>query len=139
MRRIEFDAGHRLIGHSGKCRHIHGHRYAAEVFVSSDKLDQIGMVVDFGEVKRLVGSWIDQNWDHNLLLNQDDPQLLHLTMTEERRPYVMSCNPTAENMARELFDAAAKLLPAGSMLQCIRLWETPTCFAEYPHSSEYRP
>jgi len=74
-RKLEFDAGHRVLGHESKCAHLHGHRYVVEITVSSFGLDEISRVVDFGVVKGLVGQWLDENWDHNMLLHMDDPLL----------------------------------------------------------------
>lgn len=72
-RRFEFDYGHRVLGHEGKCRHLHGHRGRAEVTVSASELDDLGRVIDFSVIKEKVGSWIDEHWDHNLLLHPEDP------------------------------------------------------------------
>lgn len=79
--RIEFDAAHRLLNHNGKCRHIHGHHYVAEVTLASgwankhpaDELDKLGMIADFAQVKILLKDWIDTKWDHNILLHEYDP------------------------------------------------------------------
>jgi 6-pyruvoyltetrahydropterin/6-carboxytetrahydropterin synthase len=130
-RKIEFDYGHRVLGHGGKCRHLHGHRGIAEITVSGEALDLLGMVIDFGSVKKIVGDWIDSHWDHRLLLSLEDPQLLHLQATEEQSPYVMANgNPTAENMAKELFTQCQKLLPR-VIISRVRIWETPSCSADY--------
>ncbi len=133
VRKLEFDYGHRVLGHEGKCRHFHGHRGVAEIEVVALDLDSVGRVIDFGVVKELVGGWTDVHWDHSLLLHSDDPQLLHLKSTEERPPYVMKFgNPTAENMARELFGIAEQLLsPYQIRVQAVVIWETPACRAEY--------
>ena len=130
-RKLEFDAGHRILGHEGKCRFLHGHRYSAEITVEAHELDSVGRVIDFGIIKTIVGKWIDENWDHNLLLNSKDPQRYHLETTEERLPYIMSCNPTAENIARELFKMAVLLLPSHLQVVQVRIWETPNCYADY--------
>ena len=53
---IEFCYGHRLVGHSGKCRYLHGHNGLLEVDIDAEELDAMGMVVDFGEVRDLVKS-----------------------------------------------------------------------------------
>src|SRR5436853_739224 len=100
-RRFEFDYGHRVLGHEGKCRHLHGHRGVAEVTVQGLELDSLGRVIDFSVLKREVGEWIDNNWDHNILLNTQDP--LWQEVPEEslifanRRPFLFgNRNPTAE-------------------------------------------
>ena len=147
-RRIEFDAGHRVLGHEGKCKHLHGHRYRVEITVRGPKLDALGRVIDFGEVKRLVGGWVDANWDHNLLLHPDDPLLAtHPDLAEHihgRAPYVMlphgrKLNPTAENMAETLFSVACMLLgERGLEVIHVRLYETPNSWADYTPNTDAR-
>ena len=133
-RRLEFDYGHRVLGHGGKCRSLHGHRGVAEITVQATQLDGLGMVVDFSLVKELIGGWIDAHWDHTLLLHPSDPQLAHLQETEERPPYTMiEGNPTAENMAAHLWGVSSRLLSSrGFTVVNIRIFETPNCWADYP-------
>ena len=71
-KKIEFQAGHRITQHGGKCRKLHGHRYIAEVSFASETLDSMGMVVDFDVIKSTVSEWIMSNWDHNLILYEKD-------------------------------------------------------------------
>jgi 6-pyruvoyltetrahydropterin/6-carboxytetrahydropterin synthase len=147
-RHFEFDAGHRLVGHEGKCRFLHGHRYKAEYTMvpagGACWLDSVGRVLDFGVIKKRVGEWINDNWDHNLVLNQDDPLLSRQVMEtathrqskfasevfQGRWPYVMKSNPTAENMVVELYEKTHLLLPEVRIIQ-VRLWETPNCHADF--------
>jgi 6-pyruvoyltetrahydropterin/6-carboxytetrahydropterin synthase len=143
-RRLEFDSGHRVLGHEGKCKNLHGHRYVAEITVDAPALDQLGRVVDFGMVKGLVGDWIDKYWDHNLLLHPEDPlaTVLDSPRLLGREPYIMTRgNPTAENMAAELLQIAQGLFNNAGyrnlLVTCVRLYETPNCWADaYP---EYNP
>lgn len=136
-RRLEFDAGHRVWGHEGKCNHLHGHRYAVEITVTSDLLDKVGRVVDFSVIKARVGTWIDDNWDHRLLLNSADPlaALLHSDDARPCRagaPFLFSAvNPTAEVIARHLFHVCEKLLPEFTITNVV-CRETPNCAATYP-------
>ncbi len=133
-RRLEFDAAHRVLGHEGKCKHLHGHRYVCEITVRANGLDNLGRVVDFGVVKERVGTWVDTHWDHNALLNATDP----LWTNPEARdlafpqvgPYLFNGNPTAENIAAELFRIATKLLPPPLEVVGVVVWETPNCRAE---------
>ena len=134
-RKIEFDAGHRLVGHESKCANLHGHRYVAEITVSAAALDSVGRVIDFSKIKELVGGWIDLYWDHNMLFNKNDPILDVMDQQDplygKKKPYLMSENPTAENMARVLLGIAQELLePHGIAVDRIRLYETPNCWAE---------
>ncbi|MGL4226390.1 MAG: 6-pyruvoyl trahydropterin synthase family protein, partial [Rickettsia sp.] len=74
-RRIEFDAGHRIIGHQNKCQFLHGHRYVLEITIAANETDKLGMVIDFGLIKDLAKKWIDENFDHSLILHQDDKEM----------------------------------------------------------------
>jgi 6-pyruvoyltetrahydropterin/6-carboxytetrahydropterin synthase len=85
------------------------------------------MVVDFSEVKRVVGGWIDANLDHKMILHRDDPILPSLR--ERNEPvYVVDVNPTAENIARLIFGVVKSL---GFPVVEVTLWETENSFATY--------
>jgi 6-pyruvoyltetrahydropterin/6-carboxytetrahydropterin synthase len=134
-KRIEFDYGHRVLGHKGKCNHLHGHRGVAEITCSSRSLDDLGVVIDFAIIKQVVGAWIDEHWDHNLILNADDPILYHKEVFAGKEPYVMpdERNPTAEELAHLLFlEAGALLAVYGVKVSKVRFYETPTSYSEYP-------
>src|ERR1700738_3548991 len=70
---IRFCYGHRLLNYDGKCRHLHGHNGRAVISLAADALDALGMVVDFSQIKRVVGAWIDAQLDHRMILHRDDP------------------------------------------------------------------
>ena len=126
-REIEFCYGHRLLGYAGKCRHLHGHNGKAVITLEAPGLDRLGMVTDFSEVKRVVGKWIDDTLDHKMLLHRDDPAIPELRRLGE--PFVeLDVNPTAENIARLIFDRAASL---GLPVVEVTLWETENSFATY--------
>jgi 6-pyruvoyltetrahydropterin/6-carboxytetrahydropterin synthase len=127
-RRIEIDAGHRLLRHDGKCRHAHGHRYAFEVTVEAE-LDAVGRVVDFSVIKERVGAWLDEHWDHAFICQTGDPLLVSLRELELRHAEV-AFSPTAENLARHVAQIAQSLLP-GLAVRSVRCWETPNCVAEW--------
>jgi 6-pyruvoyltetrahydropterin/6-carboxytetrahydropterin synthase len=130
-RELTFCYGHRLLNHDGKCRHLHGHNGRAVITLESAELDAMGMVMDFGKLKRIVGGWIDETLDHRMLLHRDDPALPPLRAQGEPI-HVMEVNPTAENIARLIFDfAAAQGFPVSE----VRLWETESCYATYSRSS----
>ena len=126
-REISFCYGHRLLNYDGKCRHLHGHNGKAVITLEADRLDQRGMVLDFSELKRVVSAWIDENLDHKMLLHRDDPVLAMLQAKGEP-VFVMDSNPTAESIARLIFDFTAA---RGYPVVEVRLWETETCFATY--------
>ena len=126
-REISFCYGHRLLNYEGKCRHLHGHNARALITLEGQELDQTGMLVDFTEIKRHVQRWIDDNLDHNMLLWSEDP-ILPLLVERGERVFVMDCNPTAENIARLIFNqAASQNLPVVEVI----LWETEKCHATY--------
>jgi 6-pyruvoyltetrahydropterin/6-carboxytetrahydropterin synthase len=128
---IEFDAGHRILGYSGKCRSPHGHRYRAEVFVITEDLDPVGFSLDLAAVKAPLKAWIDEHWDHGFLLNASDTVLLTaLTSVPEAKVFVLKRgNPSAELMAHELFDVATGAL--GLPVTRVRVWDTPNQYSEY--------
>jgi 6-pyruvoyltetrahydropterin/6-carboxytetrahydropterin synthase len=126
-REIEFCYGHRLLNYDGRCRHLHGHNARAVITLQGPALDGRGMLIDFGEIKRKVQYWIDENLDHTMLLCTEDP-LLPLLQARGERVFVMECNPTAENIARLIYEEAAR---AGLPVTEVVLWETAHCFAAY--------
>lgn len=124
---IHFCYGHRLLNYEGKCRFLHGHNARVEIEISGLKLDSRGMVVDFNDMKQKLQTWIDSTLDHKLLLNRADPLIPNLD--KEREPFIlMDANPTAEAIAKLIFDHAQK---EGFAVTEIRLWETPSSFATY--------
>jgi 6-pyruvoyltetrahydropterin/6-carboxytetrahydropterin synthase len=126
-KQIEFSYGHRLRNYDGKCQHVHGHNGIAEVELSSEELDDRGMVYDFGDLKDDVKGWIDDNMDHAMLVRHDDPLIEYLEETGEPY-YVMEENPTAEAIAREIYEYAES---QGHPVTSVRLWETGSSFATY--------
>lgn len=126
-REIEFCYGHRLLKYDGKCRYLHGHNGLAVLTFESESLDHRGMVLDFSDIKRAVSSWIDANLDHRMILNRADPAIPALEKLGEPL-YLLDTNPTAENIAREIFNVTKEL---GYPVVEARLWETPKCYATY--------
>jgi 6-pyruvoyltetrahydropterin/6-carboxytetrahydropterin synthase len=126
-RELTFCYGHRLLNYNGKCRHLHGHNGKAVITVSAETLDPLGMVMDFSKLKRVVGGWIDETLDHKMLLHKDDPALPFLRQQNEP-VYVLDVNPTAENIARLIYEYTAS---QGFAVVEVVLWETESCFARY--------
>jgi len=124
---IDFCYGHRLLGYRGKCEHLHGHNGRLMVAIEAAELDEQGMVIDFSEIKRVVSEWVDARLDHRMLLNRDDP--IVPVLKEIGEPLcLMDTNPTAENIARLIFDFATG---RGFPVVEVQLWETPRCCATY--------
>jgi 6-pyruvoyltetrahydropterin/6-carboxytetrahydropterin synthase len=129
-RRLEFDAGHRLIEHEGKCRYLHGHRYVLEATFSADSLDSLGRVIDFGVIKEKLGKWLDEHWDHTTILHEKDRSLGESIASHTKQViYYLPDNPTAENMAAYIFKAVCPTLfnDAGITCTSVTLHETPNC------------
>ena len=126
-REIPFCYGHRLLHYDGKCRHLHGHNGKAVITIEGDGLDRLGMVMDFSQIKRVVSTWIDAELDHRMLLHRDDPALPALRQLGEP-VVVLDVNPTAENIAKLIFDYAAA---QGFPVVEVKLWETESCYATY--------
>lgn len=136
-KRIEFCIGHRLIdGYEGPCSGIHGHNLTAEIVIHSSILNEVGMVIDFGIIKDRVKRWIDSKWDHGMIVNTRDQDLIKYLRETKQKHYITMGNPTMENMAAELFAHAATFLapplaPIGGKLAAVRIWETTSSVAEY--------
>lgn len=123
---IEFCYGHRLIG-DGPCRHLHGHNARLEIDVVGEQLDERGMVVDFSDLKRDVGRWINEHLDHRMILHQDDPAVPVLEEAGEPL-HVMAEPPTAEAICKLIFEQTAR---CGYRVSEVRLWESPETFVTY--------
>ncbi|HVO33015.1 MAG TPA: 6-carboxytetrahydropterin synthase [Elusimicrobiota bacterium] len=124
---IQFCYGHRLLNYAGKCRNFHGHNGTVEVKISTPSLDARSMVRDFSEIKSILKAWIDEHLDHRMILNEKDP--LRATLEKAGEPtFVLPENPTAENIARLIYETAKK---SGLPVSSVTLWETPNSFATY--------
>jgi 6-pyruvoyltetrahydropterin/6-carboxytetrahydropterin synthase len=112
-----FAAGHALRNYKGKCENVHGHNYRCQVTLEGAELDDIGLLVDFVELKRVVHGVLDQ-MDHQWL--------------NEFPPFDV-LNPSAENMARYIYEQVSEGLKTreGVRIGLVRLWETDTANATY--------
>ncbi|MBZ5575325.1 MAG: 6-carboxytetrahydropterin synthase QueD [Acidobacteriia bacterium] len=112
-----FAAGHALRNYHGKCENVHGHNYRCQVTMEGEQLDHVGLLVDFVALKKAVQVVIDR-LDHQWL--NDFPPFDVL-------------NPSAENMAKYIYDEVNKGIDAGPgvHLESVRLWETDTSVATY--------
>jgi 6-pyruvoyltetrahydropterin/6-carboxytetrahydropterin synthase len=124
---IDFCYGHRLLNYEGKCKFLHGHNGRAVISLEGEKLDERGMLVDFTDIKRSLRGWIDGTLDHRMILHRDDP-LLPLLKGLNEPVYVIAHNPTAENIARLIFEYAQQ---QGFPVVEVALWETRNSSAAY--------
>jgi 6-pyruvoyltetrahydropterin/6-carboxytetrahydropterin synthase len=132
-RRLEFDYGHRVHRHESKCRHLHGHRGVVEVTAVAP-LDSLGRVIDFSVLKKLVGGWIDEYWDHNMVIFDEDTEALKAVrwVKDGKEPFAAPFNPTAENMAKYLLEVVCPevLKDTGVQVIKIKFYETVNGMAE---------
>lgn len=133
-RRIQFCAGHRVMGHENKCAHPHGHNYVALITAGAGQLDSVGRVIDFSVLKERVGGWIDRQWDHGFIYFDQDAAMMAVFRNYEGgwKHFELPNNPTAENLARYLLDVVAPQELAGTGVRVIhvRIWETENCYAD---------
>lgn len=144
----DISCGHRVVGHEGKCQHLHGHNYRVHFEVaaidSTDPLDDVGRVLDFGVIKEHLCLWLEREWDHKFLVWDNDPLIASLrvaanmptplpirdmqTMLSESFVHV-PFNPTAENMAQYLVEVIGprQLVATGCVLTKVVIEETRKC------------
>ena len=126
-RQFTFCYAHRLQGHSGKCAQLHGHNGTAKIELQTGQLNSQGMVIDFIDVKNLIGNWIDETLDHRTILKEDDP--LACVLRKQGEPIlVLPVEPTAENLAKLIYEQAKTF---GLPVLAVTLWETEKCSAKY--------
>ncbi len=119
--------GHRLLNYKGKCENLHGHNGVVEVTLKAEKLNSEKMVMDFTELGRTVKTWLDENLDHKVILAKADP-LAAVLKEQGQNCFLTEDNPTAETLAKLVFDAAREMkLPVSK----VAFWETPTSMASY--------
>jgi 6-pyruvoyltetrahydropterin/6-carboxytetrahydropterin synthase len=138
--RLEFDSGHRIPSHKSQCRNLHGHRYAIEITLSGDiiqqeNLSENGMVMDFSDVKGIAKKSIVDVWDHAFLVYRGDTEILNfLNSLPNHKTVIMNTVPTAENMAAEAFHILnmqyQDVYGNHLKLERVRLFETPNNWAD---------
>jgi 6-pyruvoyltetrahydropterin/6-carboxytetrahydropterin synthase len=139
-RRLEFDAGHRLPNHQSQCRNIHGHRYALEITLTSEVIHEEGaaddgMVMDFGDIKRIANEKLVDLWDHAFLVYRGDKVMVDfLAAISGHKTVVLDVVPTAENLVQVAFrileHAYRDRFGHELKLSQVRLYETPNCWAD---------
>lgn len=136
---------HRLRkGYVGKCANIHGHTYHFKVAVEGDMLDQYDMLIDFGPLKSICDGFIQNNWDHAMIVMPDDITLRKFLVEEKMAHYILSgpsgeiVNTTAEIMseylARELGKELVKITDSITKVE-FSVWETDTSVAIYSYTA----
>ncbi|WP_424003721.1 6-pyruvoyl trahydropterin synthase family protein [Maribacter sp. IgM3_T14_3] len=137
-KQFNFETGHALYGYDGKCRNVHGHSYKLSVTVIGTPITdtshvKLGMVIDFGDLKKIVKEDIVDIFDHATVFNKNTPHVeLAKELTDRGHSVILAdYQPTSENM---VIDFAAKIksrLPKNISLFSLKLQETDTSFAEW--------
>ena len=129
----DISCGHRVVGHEGKCRFLHGHNYRIHFEIEADELDAVGRVIDFSVIKERLCMWLEDHYDHKFLIWDQDPLLTELTKISEESLVVVPFNPTAENIAKHLVTEIAPKQLEGTNTTLIRckIEETQKCSATY--------
>ncbi len=139
IRKGSFDSGHRVMNECMKCFNVHGHTYLYELHFAFNQSEEIGYAIDFKEIKRVGCQWIDDIMDHGMLLNPQDIDLIAVTEKLKSKLWLMSlngagvyCNPSVENIAKELFLAQHILFKnyKNLWIEKITIYETPNCYTE---------
>jgi len=142
-KQFTFETGHALYGYDGKCKNVHGHSYKLSVTVIGNPIAdsshvKYGMVIDFGDLKKIVKEEIVDVFDHATVFNKNTPHIELAKELEDRGHHVILVNyqPTSENMVIDFADKITNRLPPDIALHSLRLQETETSFAEWFQSDQ---
>lgn len=131
VRTVEFDAGHRVATHDGKCRHPHGHRYRVELAVSGP-VPASGMVVDFGVLAQVLQERVHDRFDHGFLIALDDTAMWKAFDGHDWKLVPLHGPPTAEVLAEDIYYSMSQTLgEAGLSMAYVTVYETPKSWATY--------
>lgn len=134
---FHFEMAHALHNYDGLCKNIHGHSYKLLVTlrgtpIPGDENTKYGMVMDFGDLKKIVNKAIIDKYDHSLVLNQ---KTRHTKLNDLDnlfgKVYFLSYQPTCENLLQDFAKTLKELLPQNVELFCLKLFETATSYAEW--------
>jgi 6-pyruvoyltetrahydropterin/6-carboxytetrahydropterin synthase len=137
-KQFNFETGHALYGYDGKCRNVHGHSYKLSVTVIGKPITdtshvKLGMVIDFGDLKKIVKEEIVDKFDHATVFNKNTPHVeLAAELTERGHNVILAeYQPTSENMVIDFAKKIKARLPENIQLFSLKLQETDTSFAEW--------
>ncbi len=137
-KKFRFEAAHALYGYDGKCKNIHGHNYNLFVTIIGAPVKdgsnvKHGMVMDFGDLKKIVNSEIVDKFDHSVIFNKNSP---HKKLADElikngHKIILADYQPTIEEMVTDFADRISSKLPSEIKLHCLKLEETETSYSEW--------
>ena len=133
-----FETGHALYGYDGKCKNVHGHSYKLAVTVIGKPIAdsshvKFGMVIDFGDLKKIVKSEIVEKFDHATVFNKNTPHIELANELKQRGHNVILVDyqPTSEMMLIDFAAIIKKQLPSTIKLHSLKLQETGTSNAQW--------
>ena len=137
-KQFSFETGHALYGYDGKCKNVHGHSYKLSVTVMGTPISdrdnvKFGMVIDFGDLKKIVKEEIVDQFDHATVFNKTTP---HIELANELKSrghdvILVDYQPTSENMVIDFAEKIKNRLPQNISLHSLKLQETESSFAEW--------
>ena len=137
-KQFTFETGHALYGYDGKCRNVHGHSYKLSVTVIGIPITdtsnvKLGMVIDFGDLKKIVKEEIVEPFDHATVFNKNTPHVELAKELEDRGHNVLLVDyqPTSEMMVIDFAEKIKLRLPDTIQLFSLKLQETDTSYAEW--------
>lgn len=137
-KQFSFETGHALYGYDGKCRNVHGHSYKLSVTVIGNPIHdksnvKYGMVIDFGDLKKIVNEEIVDIFDHATVFNGNTPHVELAKELKDRGHHVLLVDyqPTSEMMVIDFAKKIKSRLPENIKLHSIRLQETDSSYAEW--------
>ena len=137
-KQFSFETGHALYGYDGKCRNVHGHSYKLSVTVIGTPIDdtnhvKYGMVIDFGDLKKIVKEEIVDVFDHATVFNKNTPhvELAKELKNRDHNVLLVDYQPTSEMMVIDFAEKIKKRLPHNLQLHSLKLQETATSYAEW--------
>ena len=136
-KQFSFEMAHALRNYDGLCRNIHGHSYKMDITLAGQPLrDEFspknGMVMDFGDLKRIVNEEIISLLDHALVLNaKTDTQLVDVLKQNYEKIVIVEFQPTTENLLNFIADKLKAKLSERVKLTRVRLRETDTSYADW--------
>tara|TARA_B100001758_G_C18248136_1_gene524304 strand:- start:292 stop:729 length:438 start_codon:yes stop_codon:yes gene_type:complete len=138
---FKFEMAHALYGYDGLCKNIHGHSYRMWVTVKGNVLQKNkhvknGMVIDFGELKKIIKDCVVDKYDHSFVLNKNTPHF-NIDFSAFEKVYFLPYQPTSENLVADFAKVIMKKIPENITLHKVVLSETATSFAEW-HSDDYK-
>jgi len=132
---FKFEMAHALYGYDGLCKNIHGHSYRLWVTIKGKikketKHTKDGMVLDFGDLKKIIKYEIIEKYDHSLVLNMNSPHA-EIDLSAFEKVYYLPYQPTSENLVSDFAKIIQNELPKDITLYKVILSETATSFAEW--------